>query len=155
MHSRIFQISETPVDQEDYLTSEDCYDTMESIADYITDCDREEGIAWLMETISKYAEFTNDGNVTSFVLSDDYLTKHFKERHRSFVSYAKKLYETSFEDFCMGKAYMDVVKFDDEFNRKYEFYFIQENEADTMDQFMRYAESGKRYYVGAVLDYHW
>lgn len=65
MHSKIYQISNKPIDKEDYQSPETYYDNSGDFADYIgeryNDEDREEGIGYLADLLKDVFEHKGGG----------------------------------------------------------------------------------------------
>ena len=66
MHSRIYQISKTPIDRDDYIEESNYYDHWftSSIADYVSgDTNRDDDIEWLQNCyVNKGLSFGQDKN---------------------------------------------------------------------------------------------
>jgi hypothetical protein len=83
MHSRIFQVSTTPLDPSDFISPWGLPDSFTvEVADYVGEVeDRADSIQWLMESHSDVLSFDPSGEVFQ-------LTKDSKERYFT-VSYRK------------------------------------------------------------------
>ena len=159
MHSRIFQITTEYVQKEEYISESDFWEHwfVGNIADYVSDdVDRAEEILNLRQYFEsmKVAEFSEDN---SFKLLTDGKVKYFKTEFKRFSESVKKAADVNLEEFASGAKCEDLV-----FNIKSSYcdkfgWYVSSEEFGTipMDEFIRSAEPGKRYYIGGVLDYHW
>ena len=157
MHSRIFQISEVPVTEETKFDEERYFDGfVGSVADYVDEigCPESEYES-LKEALGEAAEFMTD---SSFVVGNP--EKMFEKKHARFLELAKKLSETSLEDFSSGKIDMDVFRLNEEYEDKYSYYVDDGGEwfgIVPLDEFVRGCSKLKDrvWHLGAVFDYHY
>lgn len=90
MHSRIFQLTTTPLDKEEYISEWDFteHPFVGSIADYVSDdCIREEDIEWLKERAKGYRVETDDRGAFLEVYSKE---EYFKTAYERFSQILKK-----------------------------------------------------------------
>lgn len=152
MHSRIFQISEAPINKGEYICDSDYYDHWftNSIADYVSDdCDRDADIEWLSECTEGLV-FGEDKYGKHFIVEDreEYFRKSFEDFKRAL----NNIGEPTLSWFSRG---MDLWYLNNAFEDKYGFYVDINGDLTTFDSFMRrYTTNGAQYYIGATIDYH-
>ena len=157
MHSRIYQISKTPIDRDDFIEEDKYYDHWftNKVADYVDgDTERDSDIEWLKDCYgNKGLSFGQDDNGEYFVVEDK--AKYFEANFEEFQQELKELLEKTFDDF-MGRRvslYRLESLYDDEFG----FYIDDNGEycgLTTFDDFMRCVTVDTKYYIGATIDYH-
>lgn len=100
MHSRIFQISNEPINERDYI-SEYHYDEhwfTNSVADYVGESDRKHDIEWLRDCQQGAGLlFGSDAGGEYFIIEDK--QKYFTEPFEDFKKLLKELSATTLEDF--------------------------------------------------------
>lgn len=158
MHSRIYQISKTPIDKCDYIEEDKYYDHWftNSVADYVDgDTDRGDDIQWLKECYEeKGISFGTDDGGEYFIIEDK--AKYFTVNFESFQRALKELSESTFDDFVSGKSRVLLYRLKEAYNDKFGFYVDEEKcGLETLDDFIRYAVIGVKYYIGATIDYHY
>ena len=159
MHSRIFQITTSPIPESDYLSDDYYWDHwfVGSIADYVSgDNDREEDITHLRDRLQdlKTAIFNKDN---SFLISPNGKNEYFKSAYSKFIEAVKKASDISLETFSSGVECGPLL-YDIKTNYCDKFYwYVCTEDFDTipLDEFMRSVEPGEKYYIGGVLDYHY
>ncbi|KHO63162.1 hypothetical protein THYS13_12740 [Thermoanaerobacter sp. YS13] len=153
MHSTIFQLEKNPLRfEEDFACEEDFYDDFVGIiADYVSDdIDRDVEIQYFIKELEKYGVKYN-AKEQSIIFLNGFKEKYFKERFFKLKEAVQKL---TFENFI--KDAPDVWEIKNLIDEKYETY-IYSNESSwmTLNEFVRYnLKEGQKYYIGAVLDYH-
>ncbi len=159
MHSRIFQMSKTPIDRDDYIEEDKYYDHWftSSIADYVDgDTDRDDDIVWLKDCYEKKGlSFGQDDNGEYFIIEDK--TKYFEANFEKFQKELKELSEKTLDDFMGGESNMSLYRLKASYDDELGFYVDDRNEYHglvTFDRFMRCATVGEKYYIGATIDYH-
>ena len=157
MHSRIYQISKEPIQKCDYIEEDNYYDHWftNSIADYVNgNTDRGDDIKWLKDCCEdKGLSFGSDDNGEYFVINDK--MKYFTQNFEAFQKALKKLSNTTFDDFVSGESGIFLYRLKEAYNDKFGFYVECEScGCETFDGFMRCAEVGVKYYIGATIDYH-
>jgi hypothetical protein len=156
VHSRIYQITTAPVKKEDYISEHDFFDHWftDSIADYVSgDVDRAADIKWLRDGLADIAAFST---FDSFVIVPRGREAYFTRAYESFVAAREKTIELGLAEFASNGEFGGLMyQMRNAFCDKYAFY-VSSDEFDTipLDEFIRKAEIGRRYYVGGTLDYH-
>lgn len=152
MHSRIFQVSDAPFEREDYITECDYYDHWftREIADYVNDdCNREDDIAWLKESVKGF-EFGKDDSGEYFIVTDK--VKYFEEAFYRFKDAIDKIKDCTIDEFVNGIYGMWDLK--DSYDDKYGFYIDNDGDMESLDGFIRGCFADKKYYIGGTVDYH-
>lgn len=154
MHSRLFQISDQPVYEDDFTSEYDYYDGfVGGIADSIrkeAGYDRRQGIKELRNLLQGAAEVdVKNGRIK---IIDK--MKYFEPMFRQFKKHLASVNGMSLEDFAGANIY-HANKMFDAFVRRYEFYVDWGGMYETLDELMREVQNGDKLYVGAVFDYHW
>lgn len=155
MHSRIFQISDKPISENDYINETDYYDTgfIGEIADYVSDdTDREDDIEWLKTYFKDVADFDGD----SFTIINQ--RKYFEKRFNNFLEVIKEISLLTFEDFCTDGNYFNskMWQLNVAYRDKFGFYMDDEYAGtEPLDDFMRRAKNGDVFYIGGTVDYHY
>lgn len=159
MHSRIYQISKTPIDKEDYIEESNYYDHwfINSVADYVSDdTNRDDDIEWLKGCYGKKGlSFGQDDNGEYFVVEDK--SKYFEASFEEFKKELKKLSEKTLDNFISGESDMSLYRLKSSYDDEFGFYIDDVGEyhgVATFDRFMRCATVGTKYYIGATIDYH-
>ena len=160
MHSRIYQISKTPIDRDDYIEEDKYYNHWFTniVADYVNgDTNRNDDIEWLQNCYGNEGlSFGQDENGEYFVVEDK--PKYFESNFEEFKKALQELSEKTLDNFISGgesdiSLYRLKKSYDDEFG----FYVDDDGEYQglaTFDCFMRCATVGEKYYIGATIDYH-
>ena len=157
MHSRIFQLSTSPVNADNYIAEEDYYDHWftHQIADYVDDdCNREEDIQWLKAYSDGYdIDQDNTGNYTLVVNSKE---KYFKHSYEKFIRELENIGRPTLEQFSKR---IDLWNLNDACEDKYGFYVEYYDDCGhdlmTLDAFIRRCDICATYYLGGVVDYHY
>lgn len=167
MHSRIFQISDSPIAKSDYMTEDTIFAEdwfMNTVADYVQDIDREDSIDWFVKVYKNMECFIWENDWNQFRLTHDFKSKFFRPSFENIYLFARQLQgilenkEAAFKDYVFAEELRHKIwqlKDTTEPFGGFYVYYEPEQELMTIDVFMRYhAECGKRYYFGNVLDYH-
>lgn len=159
MHSRIYQITTSPVLADEYLAECDFYEHwfVGSIADSVSGgLNRDEELRAFREFLEKdkAAVFCGDD---SFTIPQGGKEIYFKDAFTRFSEAIKKVAVMSLEDFADSGEFSDQVR---QIRNSYceNFgYYVSSEEFDTipLDEFIRYTKPGTTYYIGGILDYHW
>ena len=157
MHSRIYQISKEPINKRDYIEESHYYDHWftNSVADYVNgNTDRDDDIQWLKDCYEERGlSFGTDNNGEYLVVEDK--VKYFTVKFETFQKTLTELSKTTLDDFANGECGYSLYKLKEAYCDKFGFY-AEIEEADTIefDGFVRLAEVGVKYYIGATIDYH-
>ena len=159
MHSRIYQISKSPIDIDDYIEESKYYDHwfLNSVADYVDDdTNRDDDNEWLEDCYkNKGLYFGRDNSGEYFIVEDK--TKFFEAKFEKFQQEIKELSEKTLDDFMGGESNMSLYRLNSLYDDDLGFYIDDEGEyhgVTTFDRFMRHATVGTKYYIGATIDYH-
>lgn len=158
MHSKIFQISRKPIDREDYLSESRYYNGfVGEIADYVngalSDNDIKANKKWLLDETLAGAIVKHDEN--SFTISDK--TKYFEKKYKDFIDAVTEAQAMTLEDFASAKCDILAYRIKADYEDRFSIYVDDSNEyygLITLDYFMRAIRPGDRFYLGAVIDYH-
>lgn len=158
MHSRIFQVSQEPINEENLL-GEYRYeeDFVGRIADYVAKQtykgqDYIEDLKWLQEATDGLEVDVEAGTI--IVKSKE---EYFSEKHDRFMELAEKLSCITLEEFIGEDKFFDMHDLKAAYDDKYSFYIDDNDEycgLTTLDNWVRNAEENKTYYVGSIFDYH-
>ncbi len=158
MHSRIFQISKTPIDKDDYIEEDKYYDHWftDRVADYVNGAtNRDDDIEWLRNCYeNKGLSFGQDNNGEYFVVEDK--AKYFESDFEEFQRELKELLGKTLDDFMGGESRMSLYRLNSSYEDEFGFYVEDEYcGCATFSRFMRHATVGTKYYIGATIDYHY
>ena len=152
MHSRIYQITRNPVDEDVRLCSNDIPEWFyTSIADYVDDeCNRDGDIEWLSRSLKDVASINGD----KITFASD-ISAYFEKKYEAFIKAANELAATPFENFASYKDSAIIRELNSAYSDEYGFYVYDDDEyLDTIENFMRGVNGGETYYVGGIVDYH-
>lgn len=155
MHSRIFQVSTQPIDKSDYIKNSFFYDHwfLNEVADYVDDdTDRQSDIEWLKGYHKQGITFGEDENGEFFVVTDK--NKFFEKAFERFKDALDNLTSATLDGFAKGDLNYDMHCLNSFHNETRGFYVCEDEDLQTMDTFIRYAETDTKYYIGATIDYH-
>jgi len=160
MHRKIFQFSEDPVDKEDYFEEERYmgkpWNFVGGIADYvdrITDDEMKACIVWLGKDRSTNGIMTDKWSRTISVFDK---RAFFASKYEGFVKALRNLSGITLDEFCTNKKTAYFCDLEYYFNDKYGIYMDSDEDGLlTLDEWVRHAKPGKKFYIGAVIDYHW
>lgn len=157
MHSRIYQISETPINKCDYIDEDKYYDHWftNSVADYVDgNTNRNDDIMWLKNCYeTEGLSFGRDNNGEYFIIEDK--AKYFEKKLEEFKKALVELSEITMDDFISDKRGMYLYRLKSSYDNEFGFYVEWEySGCTTFDRFMRYATVGTKYYIGSTIDYH-
>lgn len=159
MHSRIFQVSLSPINKSNYIIESDYWDHwfLNEIADYVAESnDRNEDIEWLKNCYKeKGIEFGADNNGEYFIVKSK--QAYFKQQFNKFMETIDKIKNYTLDNFAQGFHEMWLLKnaYEEKFGAFYVDIGIDEDE-DLMsfDSFVRMCTIEKKYYIGGTMDYH-
>lgn len=153
MGSCIFQVSKTPVTQDDMMNEGRYYDSgfCPYIADYVDISDDIDGD---FERLGKVRGLKVDSEKKSLIIEDK--KAYFEFKYLKFKECVEAISNISLDDFinfATTAMYVNHLKWD--YEDVFGFYidgvdygFI------TLDRFVRWAEEGSEWYLGAVFEYH-
>lgn len=156
MHSKIFQLSQTTIPEEEYISDMDFVDHWftYSIADYTSNSDRAEDIKWLKDVYDgKGISFGTDDGGEYIIIVDKAL--YFQNGFSAFQNMLKVLQNASLEEFASSRTSMAMHQLNEAYDDKYDFYVDFDGYVQTLDRFIRENSDGGKYYIGATLDYHY
>lgn len=152
MHSRIFQISTSPIEKDDYIGEEEYYEGwfVGSIADYVSDTDEPESdYEWLGSLPG--LEIDVKGKTMKVVSKEEF----FKRKYASFKEHLQNLEKVTLAEFCTYSADAEMYCAKAAYSDRYGFY-VDDGSLKTLDDFMRSdtVKEGDIFYLGGVVDYH-
>ena len=157
MHSRIYQVSENPIEE---FIGEYRYEDgfVGELADYVAEVAKDsdsyiEDLKWLNN--AKGLEVDIEKKTVKVVSKRDY----FEEKHEEFQKELEELELTTLDEFCKENYPLISKMYNLEcaFNNKRGFYMDDNDEyfgIITLDNWVRSAEEGKSYHIGTITDYH-
>ena len=170
MHSRIFQVSKEPINEDDYISESTFYDSsfIGEVADYVNeDTDRADDIAWLKDYIegSGGIEINEDENTITIVDKRQFFERSFN----TFKELLEKLADINIVQFSRTAEQGDLensrfafssLMYDLECEAegdKFGFYIYDDEDygyPTRLDEWVRSTKNGDKYYFGATIDYH-
>ena len=156
MHSRIYQISEKPITE---FTDEFRYEEgfVGRHADYVDEV--EHGSEDYMADL-KWLQNATEGlevNLKEKTITITSKKEYFSKKHDTFKELLEKLQNITLEEFSSVNTYFDIFNLTSAYEDEYSFYIDDNDEfcgITTLDNWVRNAEEGKKYYVGSIFDYH-
>ena len=145
--SRIIQISDEPIDKDDYIEENEFYENwfVGAIADYVSDLDVEESVSdWLNSDIYDVADNT-------ITIKDK--GTYFKPRFERFKTECERAMSMSFDDFSDYSS--DIYNLKESYDDKYGIYFYYGDELWTQSRFLRNFKNGEKFYTGGMIRYHY
>lgn len=159
MHCNIFEISQTPVEENKRFSSSDVPDKFyNSVADYTgDDVDRDEEIKHLL---SGLRSIISEEDEEGFTFKEGYKQAYFRRKHSEFVAKAAELSGVSLDAFCgdENSVYpmeMEMFKLRGLYDERFEVYIYFEDELMTMDYWIRHYDLKGKLHFGGVVDYHY
>jgi hypothetical protein len=149
MHSRIFQLSEHPINPDDYIIEEDFYDNfIGEVADYVSgDTCRNEDIYWFVSSLKQYGIIYNEKE-ESIIFPEDFKFKYFKSRYDKFVKLSQEIDLRKF-----SSDDLELWSLQQLIENKYGFYIFT-NHYEPLDSFVRQLQGEEKYFIGGTIDYH-
>lgn len=159
MHSRIFEISHTPIAPEEYLKEYSIPDWFcGAIADYVDeDTDRKSDIEWLLQYLKGAATYSEEDS--SLIFQPNAKKKAFSANYIAFRESLNALLSVSEEVFS-GESHdqdlsMMMYRLKEAYSNEFGFYIYSHGWGlRTLDEWLRDADLSKKYYIGGTLDYH-
>ncbi len=160
MHSRIFEISEKPIQEADrysfQMLPDWFYGTVADYADEIADEMREYDIKWFADSFGGKCVY--EGDKISFAPETKGL--YFRRSYSKYLEKASLLTAFSFDAFCGKDGYraldMTLYELNQAYNGKFGFYIYERDcdELKALNNWLREADLSKAYYIGGIIDYH-
>ena len=153
MHSRLFQLSLEPIEEDDLIDDFDLqYNFIGQIADYARDSvDKEDDLEWLESVIGKHGAVI-DHKKKTICFEEGFKLSYFKKKFDSFKERVSDLTLETFAGISKGSS-MDLYVVEKLLEDKFDFY-IYIDYPQCLDDFVRDLEEGKTYYFGNIIDYH-
>lgn len=161
MHCNIFELSNSPVPEEEQYSEVDIPDQFfGSIADHATDVteeDREDAIEYFVECLGAGCTF-KDGELR---FADDVKERYFRSSYANFQASLKALMSIDFEAFSGQRKAYELHSALSQLNQTVEdkfghYIYYRDTEAlIPVDSWMRAADLSRCFYFGGVIDYHW
>lgn len=153
MHSRIFQISEEPIKQDDYMEEDKFYVNQLDFMDYCVTVD---------DPIPSYEWFAREANGIEIDTAAKTLTviskeDYFRHKYEAFMKAIQKTKDWTLEDFIGFGSFAAMFDIRDNYDDKFGFYAYSDYDGlQTMDSFMRSGsvKDGDVFHLGGVVDYH-
>lgn len=156
MYSKIFQLEETPISEDEYITGLNAeYEWFKnSVADFTEITNRKDTINNL-KLLSEFGVQV-DTNMNGAFLRVTDKEEYFKWDYKFYQRRLKKALNLSFEDFCRtDKADDDIYNICSTYEDKFGNYVLFDGILCTFRYFIRTRELNKKYYIGGVLKYHY
>ena len=170
MHSRIFQVSTEPINEEDYISESTFYDSsfIGEVADYVNeDTDRADDINWLKEYIKDRGgiEINEDENTITIVDKREFFEKGFEK----FKELIEKLEDINLIQFSGTAEQGDLenshfafstLMYDLKCEAEGDMFGFYVYDSDNwgyparLDEWIRSTKNGDKFYFGATIDYH-
>jgi len=151
MHDIIFEVSEMPVDESDYITAEGFSDNefIWSISDYIKETeDREDDIKGLQNITKDTLELIQENNIYKIKLLPEGKENFFCKR----LDTLKSLFNSmTLEEFCDDANSFKLRMLIED---KYSSYFYLNGAFYNLDSFIRRLTEEETYFIGGVIVYH-
>lgn len=163
MHSRIFQFETSVVAAQEHIFAESLVDMMiPEHADSIdTTINRADDIDWLVNSLKHYSpsgvHYHNDEIGEYIVFEERFLEAYFSNRYAKFMEKLSRIADTcSLKAFRTGVLSWKLYDLRQSFEETTGFWIAVDQgcELHTLDTFLRSVEVGKKYFIGATLDYH-
>ena len=152
MHSRIFQVSEKPIEKCDYIEESYYWDHwfVNEFADYVDgNTDRADDIQWLRECARGYTVGCDENGDYVIVTSK---TEYFSRAFERFKEVINKLKDCTLEDFAT--EIYDMWSLKNAYEEKFGFYVNMDGDLLSFDSFVRHCTTDIKYYIGSTIDYH-
>lgn len=159
MYGNIYQVFEEPAQESDWASHESAMDclTLLPIADSV---DPTENRGRVIQRFGAWLEQNRLGMMldTSFIVDAMAADRYFEGRFKAFHKMTEALCAVAEEQYIHehSNVQMLIDELRDAFCDPFRDYMLLGNTVEpiTMDEFIRTAEPGVRYYIGGVLDYH-
>ena len=154
MHSRIIQLSRSPISKDDWTDESKYFDGfVGSIADCVGEIP-EENRSYEIEQLMSSAIAIDRNNEVIMIISKE---AYFKDRYLRFKRVLHEIDAVSFEEFMNGRASVGMMNINDSYNDKFGIYIDCDDVCglDTLDSFMRLVNNRDVFYIGNIVDYHY
>lgn len=173
MHSRIFQLSTSPITPDEFITTRDISDAsfnfVGEIADYVDDIPESQLTS---EYVGLYRDLAHANDATPFsvnmvklsngapetlIFSEGFPQGYFRKKYAEFREVLRKLDAVDaaqFADDPTGNVAYLVFLLRSAHNERFGAYIWINGDLLTLDEFVRTCELNTPYYFGNVLDYH-
>lgn len=156
MHDKIIQISDEPIDEDDYIDESKFYDHwfLVNIADYIQDVPSSERRSVIKNFLDRPGLKYNH-NKDTLTIIDKRL--YFEYKYDEFKKCIEEIREWSIDDFSSNDPNFIFIKLKDMYEDKYGTYIYDTKDRCLycLDEWIRDSDDGDVFYVGNVIDYHW
>ena len=166
MYNYIFEVRENPIPVEEWTCAEsiDGNHPFRAQTDFVEDVlsgDRNTTIDVFLQSLyekcgwrMKYSASEDD---RWFCFDEGFNFAYFGKQYNQFVSAQTKLsHITSFENFVNGSVRSVIEALGTAFNTMYDDCVMMDGEnINTLDEFIRKARAGQKYYIGGVMTYYW
>ena len=155
MHSRVFQVSKSPIKEENLITESRYYEWHHP--DYVCQVENDKNIIADLEgfqTATKGIKVDTEARTITVTSKKEY----FEEKLEKFRALAEELSTITQDEFMSSKSSYKFSDLEDLYNNKYSFYIDDNDEycgLTTLDSWVRYSEENKTYYIGSIFDYHY
>lgn len=156
MHSRIYQVSEKPILEENFLTPNDYTfeDAFYHRADYISEINKSdyaEDAAWLMNTLDQYGVIY-DANLKQLVFPVDFKKHYAAEQFKTFQALVPQLTANDFGNYYSSNRY----KLERLIADLYGFQINCDGTHYTLQDWLLLMPDDQEniFYLGNILDYH-
>lgn len=166
MYNYIFEVRENPIPAEEWTCAEsiDCDNPFRAQTDYVEDVlsgDRNTTIDVFLQSLYEKCGWRMKYSISEgdcwFCFDDEFNFAYFSKQYNQFVSAQTELSSiTSFENFVNGGVRSVIEALETAFNTMYDDCVMTDGEnINTLDEFIRRARAGQKYYIGGVMAYHW
>lgn len=166
MHNRIYQISTSPIKQEDFISENDLteHPFVSLVADHVDGgTDRVEDVRDFISILGyweseDYITLTESSSI-AFAFLPDAKEKYFSLKYAAFVEARDKTTGMGLSDFASGIAFENAL---DDMKSAFCYglgtYMAIKGESEyeivPLDHFIRHAIIGQRYHIGGTVGYH-
>lgn len=162
-HSVILQISKQPIKEDDYFCANSYYfddggNVIGGAVDYIRDMDEQE----MKEALENLEFYQKDGYYKGFAIDAKERTltivskaEYFKDKYADVQKACQEILDMGIDGFVGPHAAFVIMNIGYYGNDAYGLQLSEyDGSCNSMDYFMRVADEGDKYYIGAVIDYH-
>lgn len=173
MHKRIYQLSTSPIEKDEFITIEDIsyapFNFVGEIADYVDDIPEAQSSSAYVELYRSLAHANNikpfsvnmtklSGAPEVIMFGEGFREAYFTEKFKRFRDVLDRLSGVDLDGFSnnihAGVPFL-IFRLNNTYNEKYGHYIWIDDDLLTLDEFARSCELNTPYYFGNVLDYHW